>query len=72
MKYKEITISLKRDIRLARYNVSQCQAELTVQLEEGDTLGDIYKEVHEDVMIIVDEMIATEVMINALKNKPKK
>jgi hypothetical protein len=60
MKVKTVTLSVKRDVRHIKYNVSQCRAELSAELEAGDDLATVYKELHEDTVYIVEEMAAKE------------
>jgi ribosomal protein S9 len=56
MQVKGIRIGIKRNIRLARYNVSECEAELTAHLDEEDDLEEAYKELLDDVDYIVEDM----------------
>lgn len=60
MKVTVVTIGVKRDVRHEPYNVSQCRVELTGHMEEGDDLELVYKELHEDAVIIVEEMVIKE------------
>lgn len=59
VKYKTIRVGLKRDVRHARYNVSQCWTELTADVDPDD-LENSYKEVYDDVVYIVEEMVEEE------------
>ena len=62
MKYQTITRGLKRDVRLARFNVSACSVQLTGILEEGDTLRSAADEINEDLVILVEEAVAAELL----------
>lgn len=70
MKVEKIRVGLKRDVRLARYVVSHCIAELEATLEEEDDIGTAYRELHETAEIMVEEMIDHEkdVYKEAVKN----
>ncbi len=57
MKITNISIRLKRDVRHAPYIVSQCDVELTAEVKD---LYKEYKELHEDVVFIVEKMEALE------------
>ena len=60
MKLKTLNMGLKRDIRLAKYNVSQCSAQLSVELEDDDDLEECKVEVHDALISIVEDMIEEE------------
>lgn len=60
MKYKTVTMGLKRDIRLERWNISQVSVQLHGRLEEGDSLRSAADEVYEDLTILLDEMEVKE------------
>lgn len=57
MKVTHISIRLKRDVRHAPYRVSQCECQLTAKV---DNLEEDYKELHEDVVFIVEKMVMEE------------
>ncbi len=55
---KSITISLKRDVKHRRFQVSQCHCSLTAEVEidnDGD-LEKAYEELHRDVVVIVEDI----------------
>lgn len=56
----QIKMVVKRDIRHAPYNVSSVSVELTSGLDPADDLEESYKELHEDAVIIVEEMVEKE------------
>lgn len=56
MKYEQITVSLKRDIRLAKYNISQVKVSFSVRLEEGDDHLETFDEVHKLAVDAIEEM----------------
>ena len=60
MKLKTLTMGLKRDIRLAKYNVPGCSVQLSVELEEADDLEECKVEVHDALISIVEDMIEEE------------
>lgn len=60
MTLKEVSIRVKRDVRHRTYVVSQCDVTLTAVLESGDDLEEVYKELHEDCLVIVEEMVEEE------------
>ena len=60
MKPTSITLGLKRDVRLAKYQVSQCSATLTMEVEEGDDVDYIINMTHEELVRIVSAMIEEE------------
>jgi hypothetical protein len=60
MKVEKLVLGLKRDIRLAKYQVSQCSAQLSVEIEEGDDLTTAKEAVHETLIDIVEDMIEQE------------
>ena len=60
MKPTAITLGLKRDVRLAKYQVSQCSATLTMEVEEGDDVDYIINMTHEELVRIVSAMIEEE------------
>lgn len=60
MKVSKILVGVKRDVRHAPYNVSQCKVELTGNLSPEDDLEQVYKELHSDAVIIVEEMVEVE------------
>lgn len=74
MKVTKITLGLKRDVRLAKYCVSQCSSQLSVEIEEGDDLTTCKEEVHEALVTIVEDMIEQEKinyrekLLDAVKN----
>jgi len=60
MKPTSITLGLKRDVRLAKYQVSQCSTTLTMEVEEGDDVDYIINMTHEELVRIVSAMIEEE------------
>lgn len=56
MKYKSVTLGLKRTIRLKAYVVELPMVELEAEVEPGDTLEAVYTEVKDDLYFILDEM----------------
>ena len=60
MKPTAITLGLKRDVRLAKYQVSQCSTTLTMEVEEGDDVDYIINMTHEELVRIVSAMIEEE------------
>lgn len=74
MKIISMTIGLKRDVRHARYNVSQCHIQFTAQLNSEDDPVQAYAELYDDVEYALDEAVKKEKQIyqeslNAIKNK---
>ena len=69
MNPKTLQIGLKKDIRLERYNVSQCAAQLTYDFEQGDTVDDVANEMYEQLVEIVTAMIDEEVKTFQEKTK---
>jgi len=75
MKVRTVSMSLRRNVRLMKYHVSQCEAGLIVELEEGETLEEIFPKVKDDVQFIVEGMIKDEqlnhekVRKDAIENK---
>lgn len=60
MKVVQVEVRVKRDVRHRPYVCSQCECRLVGNLEPGDDLESAYKELHEDAVIIVEEMVETE------------
>ena len=60
MKYTKIKMRLQRNVRHARYQMSEIDAELTVQLEPSDDLAAVYEEIYDDLSIIVEAGIEEE------------
>ncbi len=61
MKTTSITVRIKRDIRHRQYVVSQCECELTAEIEGGEEeLDSARQELHENVKVILDDMEADE------------
>ena len=76
MRVTQLTIGIKRDVRHAPYNVSQCQYALTAKLAPEDNLADVWKEIYDDVIIMVEDGVENEKekykkekMKNATKSK---
>ena len=65
MKYESITVTIKRDVRHARYNVSQVKASFQVQLEEGEDKIAAFDEVHALCSDAVEEMTQKEIEVHA-------
>ena len=78
MKVVKLTLGLKRDVRLAKYNVPGCSVQLSVEIEEGDDLTECKNEVHETLVDIVEDMIEQEKinfrekLLDASKNQREK
>ncbi len=68
MKVTSITMGVKRSIRHKPYVVGSCECVLSAELDEGDDLGEAYKELHADTLFIVEEMIVKEKKDYAIKN----
>ena len=60
MNVTSIAVKVKRDVRHRPYVVSQCECTLTASLDEGEDLEAAYKELHGDVLVIVEEMVDVE------------
>lgn len=78
MKVAEMTVGVKRDIRLEKYNVSQCHIELKAVLNPDDDPVKIFEELKNDVTWAVENLIAAErenyriEVENAIKSKSEK
>ena len=60
MKVKEISLSVRRSRRHEQYVMSHVECNLIAYPEEGDKLDDSVRELHEDVIIVVEEMMDKE------------
>lgn len=75
MKVEKLVLGLKRDVRLEKYNVSQCSAQLSTEIEEGDDLTECKEAIHDALIAIVEDMVEQEQinhrekLLNASKNK---
>ena len=73
MKIESLQLTLKRDIRHERYNISQISAQLSVKLEEEDVYEDVVNATYEKLTIVIVSMEKEEVKNftekkNAIKN----
>ena len=60
MKPVTLTMEVKRDVRHERYNVSQCRVSLSVELEPNEDLDVVRRELHDDVVYLIEEMVVRE------------
>jgi len=60
MRYKEIRIGMKRTVRHRKYQVSTVECELVAEVSDDDDLESVYREVKNDVEIILDELEESE------------
>jgi len=60
MKVKEISLSVRRSRRHESYVMSHVECNLVACPEEGDKLDESVRELHEDVIIVVEEMMEKE------------
>lgn len=72
MKISEISVRIKRDVRHKPYVVSQCECSLTASVTSAEDLERSYKELHEDCLVIVEEMIERERRDYAIENQQRK
>lgn len=73
MKIESLQLTLKRDIRHERYNISQISAQLSVKLEEEDVYEDVVNATYEKLTVVIVSMEKEEVKNftekkNAIKN----
>jgi len=71
VKYKAVTMGLKRTVRHERYILSSVEAKLEVEITTEDDEVAVVEELHEDLVYLVEKMVAREVA-DYNKNKEDK
>ncbi len=62
MRIKTISIRLKRDVRHRPYVVSQCECELTAEVDVNEDVNDAVDELRADVVTVIERMVMEEIL----------
>lgn len=61
MEVERISVSIKRDVRLAKYNVPSIKTSFTAKLSEGEDEAEAFDELHALCDAAADEMVKLEI-----------